>query len=316
MPGVLRTRVGYSGGKLPDPDYHDLKDHCETTQIQFDSSVVTYRQLLQIFWERHDYATPIEQQYRSAIFYHGEQQKAEAEESLRLVQQGQLGQAKFSGMEVRTRIAPATPFYVAELYHQKYYLQCNRELFKLLRYERREDLVDDPVAASLNGYLHGSGSVGAFMAEVDAWQLPFAAKFTILHHITEGHGLNDFKPIDGSQVENPLPGSFEVAAGVTPTHKVQQSGLAWLAFVAAWLWMVTVRVFMRVLPAVRDGDASITKKDKEANSTAPGCESRAAAKEAHSLQGKDAHPTLLRRRTYDEIVSDYSKEFPARKARS
>lgn len=205
---MLRTRVGYSGGALPSPDYHDLKDHSETVQIQFDPSIVSYHQLLRIFWASHDYATPIERQYKSAIFYNDALQKAEAEASLLLVEQGTLGLDRFRGMSVLTVIEPATAFYVAELYHQKYYLQCNRELFALLRYRRREDLIDDPVATSLNGYLHGSGSVGAFMEEVDRWQLPFAAKFTLLRHVVGASQLDDFKPIDASGVEDPLPGAF------------------------------------------------------------------------------------------------------------
>jgi len=207
---VLRTRVGYSGGQLPAPDYHDLKDHCETTQIQFDSRVITYTQLLKIFWGRHDYATPIKDQYKSAIFYNSEEQRREAETSMRLVEEGALGQQRFQGKRVLTVIQPATDFYIAELYHQKYFLQCNRKMFSLLMYESREDLIDDPIATSLNGYLHGSGSAGAFLAEVDSWPLPFAAKFAVLSHITGGQGLGEFKPVAESDAENPLPGHFEV----------------------------------------------------------------------------------------------------------
>jgi peptide methionine sulfoxide reductase MsrA len=195
---------------MPNPDYNDLKDHSETTQIQFNHDRITYTELLEIFWQRHDYATPIEAQYKSAIFYNSEQQRQEAEASLALVKQGRLGQAELRGREVRTLIAPAAVFYVAELYHQKYFLQCNREIFSLLSYSRREDLIDDIVATSLNGYLHGSGTVGAFMAEVDTWPLPFKAKFAILHHVTNGEHLADFRPIDESHIENPLPGPFRV----------------------------------------------------------------------------------------------------------
>lgn len=198
---------------MPNPDYHDLTDHSETTHIQFDPRVVTYAQLLEIFWEKHDYATPIANQYKSAIFYNDQQQKTDAEASFLLVKEGALGQAQFRGMDICTVIRPATKFYVAELYHQKYFLQCNKEIFGLLKYERCDDLTDDPVATSLNSYLHGSGVVGAFMAEVDGWHLPFAAKFSILRHLTQGQGLSDFKPIDESHGQNPLPGPFKVNKG-------------------------------------------------------------------------------------------------------
>jgi len=206
---VLRTRVGYCGGIKPNPDYHDLKDHSETLQIQFDTSVVTYWGLLKIFWNRHDYAEPIEQQYKSAIFYHTEQQRQEAQASLELVKKGEWGQACYRGMAPLTAIQPATTFYIAELYHQKYFLQCNKEVFKLLQYVERLDLIDDPVATSINGYLHGSGSVDWFMGEVDTWPLPFAAKYSLLRHVAGGK-LDDFKPIDEGQTENPLPGAFPV----------------------------------------------------------------------------------------------------------
>lgn len=218
---MLRTRVGYTGGKMPSPDYHDLKDHCETTQIQFDSRVVGYSQLLQTFWERHNYATKIPHQYKSAIFYNDDGQREEAEASLARVKKGQLGQARFNEMAVQTVILPATTFYIAELYHQKYFLQCNRELFRLLMYKRREDLLDDPVATSLNGYLHGSGTVEALMAEVDSWTLPFVAKLALLRHVAgEGQHLGGFKPIDESGVHNPTPGAFDVSDNIPDLESV------------------------------------------------------------------------------------------------
>lgn len=195
---------------MPNPDYHDLKDHCETTQIQFNPRKVTYMQLLRLFWERHDYATPIKKQYKSAIFYNYEQQRVAAEASLELVKAGELGQARLRSMDILTVIEPATTFYVAELYHQKYFLQCNRQIFGLLKFRCREDLIEDPVATSINGYLHGSGCVGAFMAEVDSCPSPFAAKLTLINHVAGGNGLDNFKPIDESHIVNPLPGPFDV----------------------------------------------------------------------------------------------------------
>lgn len=200
--------MGYSGGQQKNPDYHDLKDHIETTHIQFDSRVVSYKQLLKIFWAAHDYVTPIENQYRSAILTNGSQQQTEAEESMQRVENGEWGQEALRSQKILTDIFPATDFYIAELYHQKYFLQCNNKLFSLFRYKNRDDLTDCPVATSVNGYLHGSGNIGAFMEEVDTWPLPFAAKFAVLQKITEDTGLLRFNPIDESKVENPLPGPF------------------------------------------------------------------------------------------------------------
>jgi len=211
VPGVIRTRVGYSGGQQLDPDYHDLKDHTETTHIQFDPDVVSYKQLLKVFWERHDYVTPIEAQYKSAILYNSPEQQAQALESLELVERGEWGKECFKGKKILTEIIPATTFYVAELFHQKYFPQCNKEIFKCLKYTCRDDLTNCTIATSINGYLHGSGTLGAFMAEVDTWPIPFAAKFALLRKVTNGQGLDDLKFIDESHIQNPLPGPFTVS---------------------------------------------------------------------------------------------------------
>lgn len=129
---------------------------------------------------------------------------------MKLVESGVWGQEKFKDQKILTDIFPAEDFYVAEMFHQKYFLQCNNELFRLLRYESRDELTECPIATSINGYLHGSGTVGAFMEEVDTWPLPFAAKLALLQKVTEDSGLLSFKPIDESQIENPLPGPFPV----------------------------------------------------------------------------------------------------------
>lgn len=112
-----------------------MKDHSETTQIQFDPRVISFTELLEIFWARHDYATPIESQYKSAIFYNNSDQKTEALASAEAVRKGKLGQAKLNSKDILTVIEPATKLYVAELYHQKYYLQCNHQIFAMLHYK-------------------------------------------------------------------------------------------------------------------------------------------------------------------------------------
>jgi peptide-methionine (S)-S-oxide reductase len=125
VPGVLNTAVGYLGGTLPNPTYQDVctdtTGHAEVVHVEFDNEVVAYDSLLDLFWKLHDPTTLNRQgpdfgsQYRSAIFYHGEEQKARAEESReRLQQSGRYRRP------IVTEVTPASTFYRAEEYHQRY----------------------------------------------------------------------------------------------------------------------------------------------------------------------------------------------------
>jgi len=123
--GVLSTSVGYTGGTLEDPTYEDVcsgrSGHAEAIEITYDSSKVSYEELLDIFWKMHDPTTANRQgpdigsQYRSAIFYYDDRQKKIAEESKVKLDKG--GAYK---RPVVTEITPAKTFYPAEEYHQKY----------------------------------------------------------------------------------------------------------------------------------------------------------------------------------------------------
>lgn len=124
--GVITTAVGYMGGKLENPTYKDVctdrTGHAEVVQVDFDPDVVSYEELLDIFWEIHDPTTLNRQgpdfgtQYRSAIFYHDEDQK-----KLALASKEQLQQSGRYEDEIVTEITPATVFYKAEEYHQRYH---------------------------------------------------------------------------------------------------------------------------------------------------------------------------------------------------
>ncbi len=151
--GVVRTRVGYTGGTTENPTYHGLGDHSEAVEMDYDPSVVSYSDLLDVFWKSHNPGSrPCSRQYRSAIFYHNEEQKRLALESRKAVEAG-------TG-KVYTEIEPAGRFYRAEDYHQKYYLRQRPDLLNELRktYPRDRDLVDSTAAARVNGYLGGNGS--------------------------------------------------------------------------------------------------------------------------------------------------------------
>eukprot|EP00658_Telonema_sp_P-2_P045339 TRINITY_DN3327_c0_g1_i3.p1 TRINITY_DN3327_c0_g1~~TRINITY_DN3327_c0_g1_i3.p1 ORF type:complete len:214 (-),score=37.65 TRINITY_DN3327_c0_g1_i3:129-770(-) len=123
VPGVLATEVGYTGGEAASPRYETVMGgdtgHAEAVRVWFEPSVVSYRELLDVFFETHDptqtdgQGNDIGTQYRSGIFTHGEQQQAAAE----------LAKAKHQQRYARpivTALAPASEWWVAEAYHQQY----------------------------------------------------------------------------------------------------------------------------------------------------------------------------------------------------
>jgi len=125
--GVYSTSVGYAGGFTPNATYEEtcsgLTGHAEVVQVVFDPSVVSFDQLLKVFWENHDPTQGMRQgndmgsQYRSAIYYTSEAQRAAIESSLAMYQQ-RLSAAGFG--EITTEVKPLSEFYYAEPYHQQY----------------------------------------------------------------------------------------------------------------------------------------------------------------------------------------------------
>jgi len=124
--GVESTLVGYTGGRLKDPTYENvcsgITGHAEAVLVEFDPEKVSYKELLNIFWNTHDPTTlhkqgpDVGEQYRSVIFFHSEEQKEEAEKSKKELE----ASGKFKDPIV-TEITPASEFYKAEDYHQKYF---------------------------------------------------------------------------------------------------------------------------------------------------------------------------------------------------
>jgi peptide-methionine (S)-S-oxide reductase len=148
---------------VPNPTYHHLGDHTETVEIDFDAAVISYEQLLEIFWRSHSPGQPAwSRQYRAVIFYHGEGQKA-----LALKTRDQVA-ARMRG-PVSTDILPAGPFTLAEGYHQKYYLRQRPELlgeFEAI-YPTPEALAGSTAATRVNGYLAGYGTPAELQAELN-----------------------------------------------------------------------------------------------------------------------------------------------------
>ncbi len=124
--GVKSTKVGYVGGQLPNPTYEEVctakTGHAEAVEVEYDPNEISYEELLAVFWNNHNPTTLNRQgpdvgiQYRSAIFYHNDEQKEIAEKSKQtLDKSGQFGNP------IVTEIVPTPTFYEAEEYHQKYF---------------------------------------------------------------------------------------------------------------------------------------------------------------------------------------------------
>ena len=143
VPGVVKVISGYTGGEKENPSYEEVSSgttgHVEAIQVYYDPSKITYQELLDIFWKHIDPTDGGGQfvdrgpQYRSAIFYHDEEQKRLAEESKKA-----LGKSGRFGKPVATEIIQFTKFYEAENYHQDYYKKSPLK-YKYYRYASGRD---------------------------------------------------------------------------------------------------------------------------------------------------------------------------------
>ena len=143
LDGVISTTVGYCGGKEENPTYKQVSagrtGHAEAVEILYDPSRVSYTELLNVFWmnidptQENGQFADIGAQYRTAIFYHSEEQKRLAEASKKELK----NTGRFS-KKIVTEIVPATPFYKAEEYHQDYYKK-NPLRYKIYRYGSGRD---------------------------------------------------------------------------------------------------------------------------------------------------------------------------------
>ncbi len=144
-----------------DPTYHQLGDHTETLQLDYDPARVSYERLLEFFWASHDPTIQSRStQYKAAVFYHNEGQKRKALETRDRL-------ATRIGKTIRTEILPLTRFYLAEGYHQKYRLRKDPQILQEFRhyYPGDEDIIHSTAAARVNGYLAGHGTPEMLEAE-------------------------------------------------------------------------------------------------------------------------------------------------------
>lgn len=173
---MIRTRVGYAGGTKRNPTYYNLGDHSETIQIDYDPTHVSYRELLDIFWESHDPAArPWSRQYMAAVFTHNEEQR-------RLALETRDREAAKRGGRIYTRILPFSGFYLAEAYHQKYRLRHEPLFMKefMAIYPDNEDFVNSTAATRVNGYVAGNGTCAALQRELNSLGLSPAGNKRLL----------------------------------------------------------------------------------------------------------------------------------------
>lgn len=153
--------MGYSGGTTPAPTYHRMGDHSETVELDYDPAVVSYRDLLALFFASHTPTYPAYSvQYRSAVFYRTEEEREAAEEA--------IARASATAGRVYTAVEPFSAFHSAEDYHQKYtlrrYADLTGEFRRLFPGER--DFVDSTAVARVNGWLSGCATAGQLDREL------------------------------------------------------------------------------------------------------------------------------------------------------
>ena len=144
--GVVSVKSGYEGGNTPNPTYEDVStgetNHAEVLEINFDPTKISFEELLEIFWKSHDPTTLNRQgadvgtQYRSVIFYHSDEQKQFATKY-----KEELNKTKAFDNPIVTAIDKASTFYVAENYHQDYYIKNGEQPYcKLVILPKMEKL--------------------------------------------------------------------------------------------------------------------------------------------------------------------------------
>lgn len=173
--------MGYTGGRTSNPSYHQLGDHTESVQVEYDPGRISYGELLQVYWAEHDPGRAVgPRQYMAAVFYHDETQRALALESRDRV-------AAEKGIKVTTAVLPAGAFYPAEDYHQKYYLRREKDIIGEFRalFPDSRSFVRSTAVARVNGYLGGHGSYEGLLEDIDGLGLSPAGRQTLLDRLRD-----------------------------------------------------------------------------------------------------------------------------------
>ncbi len=157
--GIWKTRVGYAGGNMDNPTYHNLGSHSETIQIEYDPEQITYEELLEIFFENHNpYRKPYGSQYKSIVFYHNEKQKEIFDDYVDNLN---------NDRQLYTELNEFNEFHYAEFYHQKYRLQSFNNLMSKLRgiYPNDKEFINSTLTARLNHYVGSKKGMELFKKE-------------------------------------------------------------------------------------------------------------------------------------------------------
>lgn len=157
---------------MADPTYLQMGDHTEALQLDYDPSRVSFAVLLDLFWESHDPTyRPWKRQYMSLAFYHDAIQQE-------VILKAKERVTRELGRMVHTEILPAERFYLAEFYHQKYYLQQVAELRRdfLNKYPEQMEFVNSTAVARVNGYVGGYGTMAGVARDIDQLGLSLPAQ--------------------------------------------------------------------------------------------------------------------------------------------
>ncbi|MGF7049624.1 peptide-methionine (S)-S-oxide reductase [Paenibacillus sp. DS2015] len=169
LPGIIRTRVGYAGGTSTSPTYHQMGDHTETVECDFDPIIISFEEILDVFWSNHN---PVNindyrgRQYRSLLLYHNKLQQVTIQHVIQKRQKLGMGVPE-------TEVSPFCGFTLAEDRHQKYYLKRYPNAMEKLTllYPVQDDLLSSTLAARLNGLAKGYTNLEHIIKEINQWTM-------------------------------------------------------------------------------------------------------------------------------------------------
>lgn len=169
LPGVIETVVGYAGGTTDHPTYRTIGDHSETIELTFNPEIISYTDLVRLFWENHDAVKDRfykKRQYISILFYRNEEQYKIAKQIQSVIE-------KELGKELQTEFQPYQLFYPAENRHQKYFLRRFKQACAAVQelFPNEEAFIHSTIAARLNGFVRERGKLPDIKQEIQHWGL-------------------------------------------------------------------------------------------------------------------------------------------------
>ncbi|WP_050180138.1 peptide-methionine (S)-S-oxide reductase MsrA [Domibacillus robiginosus] len=169
LPGVIRTKTGFAGGTTEHPTYRQMGDHTETIQIEFDPDVLSFEEILSVFWRSHTSTNRThygERQYMSLLFYHNEEQR----ETIERVKQ-ELESERNEPIE--TEIQPFSSFTPAEERHQKYHVKRFKRAADELSssFDTPDSFTNSTLIARLNGFVKEYTTLSRIEEEIHLWDL-------------------------------------------------------------------------------------------------------------------------------------------------